>query len=146
MMPQSHSLLFSRLSSFTPVPFPAALPSCPAPLCPFLLPGALPSPAEPYLGEGGREGHLVQVELGHALEGDGEHDAQAAKVQAGGLEDVRIDGLGALQDVPRGRQQRESYDLPEGEERHQQALELVSRHQPQISHPPQISWLGAAPG
>jgi len=65
-----------------------------------------------YLGEGGGEGHLVQVELWHALEGDGEHDAQAAEVQAGCLEDVRVDGLRALQDLSRGCQQCESYDLP----------------------------------
>ena len=69
-----------------------------------------------YLGEGGGEGHLVQVELGHALEGDREHDAQAAEVQAGSLEDVRVDGLGALQDLPRGCQKCECYDLPRGEQ------------------------------
>lgn len=61
---------------------------------------ALGAQPTPYLSEGGWKGHLVQVELGHALEGDGEHNTQAAKVQAGSLEDICIDGLGALQDVP----------------------------------------------
>lgn len=42
----------------------------------------------------------MQVELRHTLEGDREHNAQAAEVQASSLEDVCVDGLGALQDVP----------------------------------------------
>lgn len=73
----------------------------------LFLPGTLLIPKEasgaqstPYLSEGGWKGHLVQVELGHALEGNGEHNTQAAKVQAGSLEDVCIDGLRAFQDVP----------------------------------------------
>lgn len=73
----------------------------------LFLPGTLLIPKEalgaqptPYLSEGGWKGHLVQVELRHTLEGNGEHNTQAAKVQAGSLEDVCIDGLGALQDVP----------------------------------------------
>lgn len=93
-----------------------------------------------YLGEGGGEGHLVQVELGHALEGDGEHDAQAAEVQAGSLEDVRVDGLGALQDLPRGCQQCECYDLPRREQSFSERSGCPRSMPRTFIHPKTLGW------
>lgn len=80
--------------------------------------GIFPHPEEipriPYLGEGGGKGDLAQAEFGNALEGDGEDDSQRSQVEAGGLENVGIDGIGAFQDFSRGQEQGKSHDLERG--------------------------------
>ena len=69
-----------------------------------------------YLCQGRGEGSLLQVELGHALQGDGEEDSEAAQVHPCRLEHLRVAGLGALENGPVGRQEGQRHHLAVGDE------------------------------
>lgn len=64
-----------------------------------------------YLSQGGREGSLLQVELGHTLQGDGEDDSEAAQVNPHCLEYLCVAGLRALKNGPVGCQQGQRHHL-----------------------------------